>query len=82
MDVWGDHAVQCRVGRGVAIMYSHNVVRDRLFRILQVLVGREPQFRVQIPGIEAHRPDLVFFDWEHGRDLYADVVGLSPLALS
>jgi hypothetical protein len=49
---------------------------------VQVLVGREPQFRVQIWGMETRGPDLVFYDWEQGRDLYVDVVRSSPLALS
>jgi hypothetical protein len=49
---------------------------------LQVVVGREPQFPVQVPGMEARRPDLVFYNWEHGRDLYIDVVGSSPHAVS
>jgi hypothetical protein len=74
MDVWGDHAVQCRVGRGVDNTYRHNVVRDCLFRMgneLQVLVGREPQLPVQVWGMEARWPDLVFYGWEHGRDLGA-----------
>jgi hypothetical protein len=46
------------------------------------MVGREPQFLFQAPGMEARRPDLVFFDWDNGRDLYVFVVGSSPLALS
>jgi hypothetical protein len=85
MDAWGDLAVQCQVGRGVANTYRHNMVRDCLFRIakkLGVSVGREPQFPIQAPGMEARRPDLVLFGWDNGRDLYLDVVGSSPLALS
>jgi hypothetical protein len=46
---------------------------------LRVLVGHEPQFPVQVPGMEAWRPNPVFYYWEHGRDLYVDVVGLSTL---
>jgi hypothetical protein len=74
-----------RVGHGVANTYRHNRVRDCLFRMakeLQVMVGREPQFPVQAPGLEARWPDLVFFDWDNGRDIYVDVVGSSPLAQS
>jgi hypothetical protein len=33
-------------------------------------------------GFEARRPDLMFQDWEGGRDLYIDVVSISPLAPS
>jgi hypothetical protein len=32
--------------------------------------------------MEARRPDLVFFDRGNGRDLFVNVVGSSPLALS
>ena len=72
-------------GRVVANTYRHNQVRDCLYRVakeLQLMVGREPQFPVQAPGLEARRPDLVLFDWDNGRDLYVDVVGSSPLAQS
>jgi hypothetical protein len=57
----------------VANTYRHNMVLDYLFRMakdLQVMVGREPQFPVQAPGMEARRPDLVFFDWDNGRDIF------------
>ena len=56
MDRWGDHAVQCRVGVGVANTFRHNVVRDMLLRIgreLLLPVGREPPFPVQVPGMES-----------------------------
>eukprot|EP00884_Botryococcus_braunii_P022923 jgi/Botrbrau1/9314/Bobra.0111s0038.1 len=82
---WGDHAVQCRVGRGVANTYCHNAVRDILFRMgkeVEAVVIREPSLPVRVPGFEARRPDLMFQDWEGGRDLYIDVVGTSPLAQS
>jgi hypothetical protein len=36
MDQWGDHAVQCRMGRGMANTYRHNAVRDIL-----IPVGKE-----------------------------------------
>eukprot|EP00884_Botryococcus_braunii_P002612 jgi/Botrbrau1/12351/Bobra.0239s0003.1 len=45
MDRWGDHAVQCRLGRGVAVTFRHNAVRDVLFRIgkeVEAVVTREP----------------------------------------
>jgi hypothetical protein len=85
MDRWGDHAVQCRVGRGVANTYRHNAVRDILIRAgkeVGTVVVREPPLPVRVPGFEARRPDLMFQDWEGGRDLYIDVVGTSPLAPS
>jgi hypothetical protein len=85
MDRWGDHAVQCRVGRGVAVTFRHNAVRDVLFRIgkeVEVVVTREPPLPVRVVGFEARRPDLLFVDWDGGRDLYVDVVGTSPLAAS
>jgi hypothetical protein len=80
MDRWGDHAVQCRVGRGVANTYCHNAVRDILIRVGKEVV-REPPFPFRVLGFEARarRPDLMFQDWEGGRDLYIDVVGTSPL---
>lgn len=83
MDRWGDHAVQCRQGKGVAVTYRHNVVRDLLYRLAKDLgldVAREPHFPVRVPGAEGRRPDLVFREWEGGRDLYLDVVGSSPLS--
>eukprot|EP00884_Botryococcus_braunii_P006632 jgi/Botrbrau1/15970/Bobra.0294s0008.1 len=79
---WGDHAVQCRVGRGVANIYRHNAVRYILFRVgkeVETVVVREPPLPVRVLGFEARRPDLMFQDWEGGRDLYIDVVGTSPL---
>ena len=85
MDIWGDHAVQCRVGAGVANTYRHNCVRDCLYRMardLRLPVGREPSFPVPTPDLGTRRPDLVFPDWDRGRDFYYDVVGTSPLALS
>ena len=85
MDRWGDHAVQCRVGVGVANTFRHNAIRDLILRIgreLSLPVGREPSFPVQVPGLETRRADLVIRDWEHGRDLFVDVVGTSPLARS
>jgi hypothetical protein len=45
-------------------------------------VQREPHFPVRVPGFEGRRPDLLFKDWEQGRDLFVDVVGSSPLAAS
>eukprot|EP00884_Botryococcus_braunii_P021563 jgi/Botrbrau1/8090/Bobra.0230s0015.1 len=85
MDRFGDHAVQCRVGRGVAVTYRHNAVRDMLFRVgkeVEAVVTREPPLPVRVVGFETRRPDLVFLDWDGGRDLYVDVVGTSPLAAS
>eukprot|EP00884_Botryococcus_braunii_P007583 jgi/Botrbrau1/16826/Bobra.150_2s0051.1 len=85
MDRFGDHAVQCRVGLGVAVTYRHNAVRDMLFRIgkeVEAVVTREPPLPVRFVGFETRRPDLVFLDWDGGRDLYVDVVGTSPLAAS
>jgi hypothetical protein len=85
MDKWGDQAVQCWIGIGVAKTYRHVTVRDCLFRVpreLQLSVGREPQFPVQIPGLASRRPDLVFRDLHRGRDVFVHVVGTSPLAAS
>eukprot|EP00884_Botryococcus_braunii_P021482 jgi/Botrbrau1/8017/Bobra.384_2s0039.1 len=85
MDRFGDHAIQCRVGRRVAVTYRHNAVRDMLFRIgkeVEAVVTREPPLPVRVVGFETRRPDLVFLDWDGGRDLYVDVVGTSPLAAS
>eukprot|EP00884_Botryococcus_braunii_P022052 jgi/Botrbrau1/8530/Bobra.0029s0034.1 len=85
MDRFGDHAIQCRVGRGVAVTYRHNAVRDMLFRIgkeVEAVVTREPPLPVRVVGFETRRPDLVFLDWDEGRDLNVDVVGSSPLAAS
>jgi hypothetical protein len=76
---------QCRVGRGVAVTFCHNAVRDLLFRIgkeVEAVVTREPPLPVRVVGFETRRPDLVFLDWDGGRDLYVDVVGTSPLAAS
>eukprot|EP00884_Botryococcus_braunii_P023020 jgi/Botrbrau1/9401/Bobra.0252s0026.1 len=84
-DRWGDHAVQCRVGRGVANTYRHNAVRDILFRVgkeVEAVVVREPSFPVRVLGFEARRPDFMLQDWEGGWDLSIDVVGTSPLAPS
>eukprot|EP00884_Botryococcus_braunii_P000089 jgi/Botrbrau1/10080/Bobra.0355s0033.1 len=85
MHRWGDHAVQCRVGRGVANTYRHNAVRDLLFRVgkeVETVVVREPPLPVRGLGFEARRPDLIFQDWEGRGDLYIDVVCTSPLAPS
>eukprot|EP00884_Botryococcus_braunii_P009078 jgi/Botrbrau1/18171/Bobra.53_1s0039.1 len=85
MNRWGDHAVQCRVGRGEANTYRHNAVRDILFwmgKEVETMVVREPPLPVRVLGFEARRPDLMFQDWEGGRDLYIDVVGTSPLSPS
>eukprot|EP00884_Botryococcus_braunii_P006641 jgi/Botrbrau1/15979/Bobra.0375s0004.1 len=85
MDRWGDHAVQCRVGRGVAVTFRHNAVRDLLFRIgmeVAAVGTREPPLPVRVVGFESHGPDLVFLDWDGGWDLYVDVMGTSPLAAS
>eukprot|EP00884_Botryococcus_braunii_P011270 jgi/Botrbrau1/20143/Bobra.0173s0045.1 len=79
------HAVQCRVGRGVAVTSRHNAVWDLLFRIgkeVEAVVTWEPPLPVRVVGFETRRPDLVFLDWDGGRDLYVDVVGTSPLAAS
>jgi hypothetical protein len=79
-----DHAAESRVGRGgqylppqcgVGLTVSHGPR-------IPGFGGAGTQFHIQVPGVEACRPDLVFFNWEHGRDLYVDVVGLLPLALS
>jgi hypothetical protein len=81
-DICGDHALQCRVGIGVANTYRHNCVRDCLFRMardLRLPVGREPSLPVPTLDLGTRRPDLVFPD--RGRDFYYDVVGTSPLAL-
>eukprot|EP00884_Botryococcus_braunii_P012645 jgi/Botrbrau1/21381/Bobra.0216s0003.1 len=78
-DRWGDHAVHCRVGRGVVVTFRHKAVRDVLFRIgkdLEAVVTREPPLPLRAVGFEARRPDLLFLDWDGGRDLYVDVVGL------
>jgi hypothetical protein len=67
------------------VTYRHNSVRDILFRICKELgmaVEREPSFPVRVPGAEGRRPDLLLKDWEGGKDLYIDVVGSSPLAVS
>jgi hypothetical protein len=85
MDRWGDHAVQCNQGKGVAVTYRHNSVRDILFRIckeLGIAVEREPSFPVRVPGAEGRRPDLLLKVWEGGKDLYIDVMGSSSLAVS
>eukprot|EP00884_Botryococcus_braunii_P016683 jgi/Botrbrau1/3699/Bobra.0008s0026.1 len=58
MDRFGDHAVQCRVGRGVAVTYRHNAVRDILFRIgkeVEAVVTREPPLPVRVVGFEPRR---------------------------
>ena len=63
--------------------YRHYVVRDVLFRMskeLEISVRREPPLPVQMVGCEARRPDLLFPDWDQGRDFFFDVVGTSPLA--
>lgn len=39
-------------------------------------------FPVQVPGVESRRTDFMMLDWEHGRDIYIDVVGTFPLARS
>jgi hypothetical protein len=85
MDPWGDHAVQCRVGVGLANTFRHNAVWDCLLRMATELllpIGKEPPLPVQVLGLSTRRPDLVVRDWDNGRDLYLDVVGTSPLALS
>eukprot|EP00884_Botryococcus_braunii_P022983 jgi/Botrbrau1/9369/Bobra.354_2s0024.1 len=85
MDRFGDHAVQCRVGRGVAVTYPQNAVQDMLFRIgkeVEAVVTREEPLPVRVVGFETRRPDLVFLDWDGGRGFYVDVVGISPLAAS
>jgi hypothetical protein len=59
--------------------------RDLLFRIwkeLGIAVERERSFPVRGPGTEGRRPDLLLKDWENGKDLYIDVLGSSPLAVS
>eukprot|EP00884_Botryococcus_braunii_P008718 jgi/Botrbrau1/17848/Bobra.0127s0088.1 len=65
--------------------YRHNAVRDILFRVgkeIEAVVVRKPSLPVRVLGFAAHRLDLMFQDWEGGRDLYIDVVGTSPLAPS
>jgi hypothetical protein len=49
---------------------------------VEAVVTREPPLPVRVVGFEMRRPDLVFLDWDGGRDLYVDVVGISPLAAS
>eukprot|EP00884_Botryococcus_braunii_P008369 jgi/Botrbrau1/17533/Bobra.0529s0003.1 len=78
MDWFGDHAVQCRAGRGVAVTSRHNAERDLLFRTgkdVEAVATWEPPLPVWVVGSETRRPDLVFLDWDGGRDLYVDVVG-------
>eukprot|EP00884_Botryococcus_braunii_P016635 jgi/Botrbrau1/3655/Bobra.0204s0045.1 len=85
MDRRGKHAVQCRVGAGVANTYSRNAVRDCLLRMakeLQLQVRKEPPLPVQVLGLSTRPPDLVVPDWDNGRDLFLDVVGTSPLPSS
>lgn len=85
LDRWGDHAVQCRYGKGVSATSRHNAVRDVLFvmgRRLGLDVEREPHFPVRVPGAEGRRPDLIFKNWVEGKDLYVDIAGSSPLCLS
>jgi hypothetical protein len=84
MDRWGDHAVQCRQGKGVGVTFRHNAVRDILFRICKELgldVVREPSFQVRGWGAEGRRPDLLLKDWEGGKDLFVDIVGSSSLTV-
>jgi hypothetical protein len=85
----GDRTVPCRVGSGVANIHLHNVAGDCVFcmgKELQVLVGREPCSRSRSLKLAcwpcAGSPLAVFFSWEHVQDLYVDVVGSAPLALS
>jgi hypothetical protein len=47
---------------------------------VEVVVTLEPPLPVRVVGFASRRPDLVFQDWDGGRDLYIDVVGTSPLA--
>jgi hypothetical protein len=85
MDRWGAHALPCRVGKGVSVTHRHNSVRNILFRLgkgMGLDVVREPHFPVRVPGAEGRRPDLLFQNWEDGRDLFTDVVGSSSLASS
>jgi hypothetical protein len=73
MDRWGDHAVQCRIGKGVAVTYRHNAVRENLYRMARVLgldVVREPHFPIRVPGAEGRRTDLLIKDWEWGGVTY------------
>lgn len=49
-------------------------------RELALAVHWEPRFPTPVFGSISRRPDLVFRDWDNGRDLYVDVVGSSPPA--
>lgn len=85
LDRWGDRAVQCRVGMGVANTHRLDAVRECLSHfgnVLDMSVRQEPPLSVQVVGREARRPDLGILDRDHGGNCYIDVMGTSPLALS
>jgi hypothetical protein len=55
-------AVECRVGRGVAITERHNAFRDIVYWMAKELgldVVREPHSPIRVPGAEGCRPDLL-----------------------
>lgn len=63
--------------------YHHNIIPFALFHMARDLCGqRQPMLAVPIL-VAAHDSRTYFLglrDWDHGLDLYVDVVGTSPLA--
>lgn len=83
MDRRGDHALQCRVGKGVLVTHCQSSIRGLLYRLgreLGLAMVRKPHIAVRAPGTEGRRPDLLCRNWEDGRDLYIYVVGSCSLA--
>jgi hypothetical protein len=83
MDHWGDHALQCRVCKGVAVAYRYIAVRDILYRMAKELgldAVESPISLFVSPGRRGDDLTYCLRIGRRGRDLYLDVVGSSSLA--
>jgi hypothetical protein len=84
IDRWRDHALRCRVGRGVAVTHRHVSTRDTLFRLVGgwARCGAGTPLSGPCQGWKAGGQTFGLGIWGEGRDLYVDVVESSSIASS
>ncbi|KAL5708293.1 hypothetical protein ACHQM5_019103 [Ranunculus cassubicifolius] len=80
MDIWGDHAIHCR--NDIGAKYRHNLVRDVLADICNksgVVAKKEVSVGLSSDTGKDLRPaDLLIYNWDKGKDMCLDVIGVSP----
>lgn len=82
MDEWGDHALHCVHELGVK--FRHNAVKDTISNICYqsgVVVKKQvPLGFLSDEGIALRPADLLFHNWDKGKNVCVDITGCSPFA--